>query len=405
MGKVCRRPIQPAGASLPVLSIPIRLALFYGAYFLAIGVMLPFWPAWLASRGLGPVEIGAVLAVAFWVKVVAHPTVAGMADATGAVRALLTTLAVGSVCVFALFGLAEGFWAFALLAGLGGICFQTILPVGEATALAAAKAGGHDYGRIRVWGSITFILAALGVGALIDRNGPEMIWISLLGALVLLVGACALLPGVAGARTRKPWSWSAMMALAGTRSFLLFTATAGAVQISHAVYYGFGTIIWQRMGFPETAIGTLWTLGVVAEIVLFWFAGRLGRFGSARALLALAITGAILRWGLTPFADSPWTAAPLQLLHALTFGAAHLGAMRYLQDNAPEELGATAQALYYALVGGVLMGCAMPLGGWLYQSFDTLAYLAMALVSTLALIPLALLGRVQPALSSSTADR
>src|SRR3546814_16040655 len=110
----------------------------------------------------------------------------------------------------------------------------------------------------------------------------------------------------------------------------------------------------------------LWTLGVVAEIVLFWTAGRLGRFGSPPFLLALAGIGVILRWPLTAIADTVAAAAILQVLHALTFGAAHLGAMRYLQDNTPPGLEATAQALYYAPLTGALLGGFMPLAGGLY---------------------------------------
>src|SRR3546814_12922637 len=109
------------------------------------------------------------------------------------------------------------------------------------------------------------------------------------------------------------------------RRFLAFVAAAGSAQASHGVFYGFGTIAWRRIGFDDTVIGMLWTLGVVAEIVLFWTAGRLGRFGSPPFLLALAGIGVILRWPLTAIADTVAAAALLQVLHAPTFGAAHPG--------------------------------------------------------------------------------
>lgn len=376
-------------------SDPTRLSIFIGAYFLAIGIILPYWPVWLESRGLDPQQIGLVLAVTFWVKLFSHPLVSAIADATGRVRATLTALAVLSVLVYTAFGLVDGFWAFAMLSVGIALCFQTIMPIGEALTLAVVKAGGHDYGRIRLWGSITFIAAAFGLGMGVERFGPAVIWPSLIGCMVLLLISCRLLPEVE-TRTGKPWSWRDAGALAGRPWFILFVITAGSIQAGHAVYYAFGTITWQRMGFSETAIGSLWTLGVVAEIVLFWFAGRLGRMGSAKVLLALGIFGTLVRWPLTPFADTLWLAAPVQILHALTFGAAHLGAMRFLQENAPRGLEATTQAFYYAMVSGVILGTAMPAAGWIYETQGPVAaYLgagALGLVAIAAFVPLFLSG-------------
>lgn len=381
------------------LSTPARLGLFYGAYFLVVGVMVPYWPVWLEGRGMGPEQIGAILAVTFWVKVVANPSVSAVADATGRVRATLTALAGMAVLVFLGFGLLDGFWTYIALAALSAICFQTILPIAEALSLAAVKSGGHDYGKIRLWGSITFIIAALGMGLVIERLGSESVWVALVGCMLVVLLSSRVLPET-GTRTSRPWSWSAVGALVTRPRFLLFVATAGAVQAGHATYYAFGTLIWLEMGFQETAIGLLWTLGVVAEIVLFWFAGRLGKFGSAEVMLAIAIVGTLIRWPLMPYADTPWLAVPLQLLHALTFGAGHLGAMRFLQENTPEGLGATAQALYYALVSGVLMGTVMPIAGFLFQHHGaTTAYLAaggMGLLALVAFVPL-LLMRPSPA--------
>ena len=132
----------------------IRLAMFYTAYFAVTGFLLPYWPAWLEARGLDPVTIGAVLSVGFWIKLVAHPGMAAVADATGALRGLTIALAVSSLIVFAGFGLAESPWHYLALAALVGITFQSIMPLGEALALAEIKARKLDYGRIRIWGSV-----------------------------------------------------------------------------------------------------------------------------------------------------------------------------------------------------------------------------------------------------------
>jgi len=361
-----------------------RLSFFYAAYFTVVGISLPYWPAWLESRGLSPVAIGTILAVGFWVKLAAHPALATVADATGALKRTTVLLASGALAVFAAFALAEPFWSYLALAFLLGVTFQSILPLGEALALGEIKQRGLDYGRIRIWGSVTFILAAFATGAATERFGDDAILALIVAATALLLASCLLLPA-RQERARKPWSWSAAARLVADRRFLVFIAAAGSVQASHAVLYGFGTIAWRAGGFGEGAIGVLWAIGVVAEIVVFALAARLGRFGTAPMLLAAAAVGAIVRWPLTAITDDLIAVGVLQVLHGLTFGAAHLGAMRHLQDTVPEGLEATAQAFYYALVSGVILGIAMPAAGALYAGHGQAAYFAMGALGALGL--------------------
>lgn len=360
-----------------------RLSLFYAAYFGVTGIMLPYWTVWLEGRGLSPIAIGMLLAITFWIKLVAHPLMAGIADAYAAVRGMTILLSSLGLLVFIGFAWAEPMWSYIALAVLAAVTIQTVLPLGESIAQAEVRTRDLDYGRIRTWGSVAFVAAAALGGWALERFGPGIIHPLILISLVCVILAAVALPRRA-APARRRWSWTAVGKLVLRRQFLLFVAAAGLVQASHGVYYAFGTIAWRNLGFGETIIGGLWVLGVGAEILLFWLAGRLGRFGTAQALLMLGAVGALIRWPLTALADTPWEAAPLQLLHALTFGAAHLGAMRFLRETAPEGMEATAQALYYALVGGVIMGLAMPAAGWLYARFGLDAYHAMGAFGLIA---------------------
>ncbi len=149
--------------------VAVRLALFYTAYFAVAGIMLPYWPAWLESRGLDPVTIGAVLAVGFWIKLAAHPAMAAIADASGALRGLTVLLSGGALVVYAAFWMADEVWHYLVLAGLAGITFQSIMPLGEALALAEVKARRLDYGRIRIAGSLSFMAAAALCGWAVDH--------------------------------------------------------------------------------------------------------------------------------------------------------------------------------------------------------------------------------------------
>jgi len=186
--------------------------------------------------------------------------------------------------------------------------------------------------------------------------------------------------------------WRAL--LAGRH--LLFLATATLIAASHSVYYAFGTLNWQAQGHSDTAIAVLWAEGATAEAVFFfWGAKAVARWGPA-ALLAAGGLSAALRWSVLAFAVDLRILALVQLLHAGTLAAAHLGAMHYLTRAVPPRLAATGQAVYSATVGGLGYGVFMLASGWLYGSFGGHAYLAMAALGAAAAALALALGRAVP---------
>src|SRR5262249_14985470 len=146
-----------------------------------------------------------------------------------------------------------------------------------------------------------------------------------------------------------------------------------------AVYYGFSTLNWTRAGLSGHAIGALWAIGVVAEIVVFALAGSFAWLGPA-ALLGLGAAGAIIRWSAMALEPHLLWLVALQCLHGLSFGATHLGAVQYLARAAPERLGATAQG-YLAIALGVVMAAFMALSGSLYGAYGPRAYSVMAIAA------------------------
>jgi MFS transporter, PPP family, 3-phenylpropionic acid transporter len=184
--------------------------------------------------------------------------------------------------------------------------------------------------------------------------------------------------------------------LARTAEFQLFLSAAGAVQAAHAVFYAFGVLHWQKLGIPNGAIGLLWATGVAAEIGLFAFSRSIVRkFGSVE-LIAAGAAAAIVRWLAMAF-DPPFLIlVPLQVLHALTFGATHLGAMHFIARTVGSERAGTAQALHASATNGIAMGGAMLLSGVLYARLGGQSYLAMALIAVLGLLASIGLMRRQP---------
>ena len=174
--------------------------------------------------------------------------------------------------------------------------------------------------------------------------------------------------------------------MARDRRFWRFVAIAAALQASHQVYYGFGTLYWRSLGFSDAMIGVLWAEGVVAEIVLFWLGGRLlARVGPLGLMIAGGAAG-IVRWGLMGLVPGLGAAFALQTLHALTFGATHLGAMNYLSRTVPPDAAASAQALYAGASSGIGSGLVMLGAGAAYAEFGGRAYLFMTALSALGLV-------------------
>ncbi|HIJ62886.1 MAG TPA: MFS transporter, partial [Rhodospirillaceae bacterium] len=143
------------------------------------------------------------------------------------------------------------------------------------------------------------------------------------------------------------------------------------------IYYGFATLHWRAAGLSGPLIGALWAEGVIAEVVLFAFGRRVVARLGPRRLLAIAGAAGVLRWSVLGLTSDPWAVAAVQLLHAATFGATHLGAMHFISAAAPAGLSARAQALYASVTVGLAPGLAMLAAGGLYQAMAGQAFLVM----------------------------
>ena len=355
----------------------IRLALFYGAFFVYLGLSMPFIPAWLAAKGLDPREIGIVLAAPMAARVVAVPLASRIADRFGVLRRALIAASLASVAGFALVGAVSGFLAILVAYAMAAAVLAPVLPLAEAFALRGLRRHAASYGSVRLWGSVTFILANVGGGLLLARLGAANVIWAVVAALGLgAAAALALdpLPPEAGegAEAGRP-----AKSLWRSPAFVAVVLGASLIQASHAVMYGFATLQWSARGIPGPAIGVLWAIGVIAEVALFALSRRIAGWLDARGLIVLGGLGGVVRWTAMAF-DPPVAALPLlQGLHALSFAATHLGTMQYLVQSTPARRGATAQGDFVA-VQGIVFAAAMGLSGGLVQGYGNGAYGAMA---------------------------
>jgi PPP family 3-phenylpropionic acid transporter len=354
-----------------------RLGLFYAGLFVVVGIQMPFFPLWLAAKGLEAEAIGVVIAAPIAVRLVVVPVVARLADRRGALRQVLTVSSVGAATAYVAVGLAQGFPAILATVVLAAAIAAPGIPLTDAYALKGLTLRGRAYGPVRLWGSAAFVAANFGAGFASAYIAPTgYIWLIVAASALAAAVSLMLRPLRPGGEPEgaAPHRASRLLAMPG---FLPVAAGASLIQASHAVYYGFSTLDWTAKGLSGSIIGALWALGVAAEIVLFLVSARLPAALGPRMLLLIGAAGAVVRWGAMALDPPLILLAAVQCLHALSFGASFLGAVQFLARAAPDGEAATAQA-YFSTMQGIVMAAATGISGVLYGSFGALAYVAMA---------------------------
>lgn len=366
------------------MSAAFRLSLHFGGMFLVIGIMMPFWPVWLSHKGLTSTEIGMVLAAGSIVRVFLSPLIARLCDRLGERKRPIIVLSVMALLLFLPFIFLDDFVPILMLQACFAGILGPLMPLSDSLSMIGVRKHGIDYGRVRLWGSLTFIVGASGVGFFLKGADPDMIWIAIAVAILLAVFCSLSLPDFRAPAADK--NSAPLTRVLGDKTFLVFVGATACIQGSHALYYGFGTLHWLHQGLGEGVIGLLWAEGVIAEIILFVYAANaVRRIGAAR-LIALGGLACLIRWALMAHADTLPLIVALQLLHAFTFGAAHLGAVYFIADRMPDEVSATAQTVYALLVSGLGIGLTSSVAGHLYEDFEGQAYLAMAVMGAVGMI-------------------
>jgi MFS transporter, PPP family, 3-phenylpropionic acid transporter len=373
----------------------LRLGFFYAAFFLFGGIQLPFFPLWLEARGLDARSIGLIIAAPTLVRIVATPIITHQADRRRALKTTLVTASIAATLAMCIVGLVHGAMAILVTFVTAAVAFSPMLSLTDAYALHGLGVRGLAYGPVRLWGSVAFIAGNVGAGFVLGWLAPgQLIWLLVAALAVSVAAAIVLKPVEAGGKPVEAAPAPAPLpkTLIRNRAFLAVALAAGMVQSSHAVYYGFSTLHWRSEGYDGTLIGVLWGIGVLAEVVLFAVSARLPKALHPTALLVIGGLGAIMRWTAMAF-DPPAALLPLlQLLHACSFGAAHLGAMGFLSRAVPRELGATAQG-FVSTWTGIVSASATAISGMVYAASGSRAYFVMAAMALVGVLSALYAGR------------
>lgn len=366
----------------------VRLAGFYLAYFAILGILLPYWPLYLQQAGYDPAVIGLVMAVMPATRIVSPAFWGWLADRTGHTLRLIHWTGFLAGATFALIVWRDRplFWLLATVLAFS-FCWNATLPLFEAVTLSHLARQLHRYSRVRLWGSIGFLLAVWGMGELLDRLVP-------IGALPwaiagLLVGQWSVSLAVPPIRERHPMTANvSLRAILRRGEVVGFFLSASLLQMAHGPYYAFYSLHLEALGFTDSEIGQLWALGVLAEIVLFSVLGRVHHYVGLRPLLlgSLALSG--VRWLLIGWGGARIGLLILaQLLHAASFGSAHAAAVQIVHRNFQGPHHAKGQALYSSLAYGVGGAIGSLYSGLLWQGWGaSWIFTSAAGISLLALV-------------------
>jgi len=339
------------------MSIPYwRLSGFYFFYFATLGGFIPYWSLYLKDFGFDPIEIGELSAFLVGTKIIAPNLSGWIADHTGKSIGIIRLAAFFATLIFAGFLWAHDYVGFALITIGFSFFWNAMLPQFEAVTLAHLRNEAHRYSRIRLWGSIGFIVAVLSIGAVLEHY-PVSLLPLIIGALLLLnAGITFVTPEAKSISLDR--AVHGMLKIIKIPEVLAFMAVNVLLQMAHAPYYVFYSIYLKHAQYSAMVTGLLWALGVLAEIVLFMNMRNLLKHCSLRAILLLSLGLATARWLMIGWGSYYlWVLIVAQLLHAATFGGTHVVAMYLLHRYFGEQHQGKGQALYTSLcfgLGGVL---------------------------------------------------
>jgi PPP family 3-phenylpropionic acid transporter len=328
-----------------------RLSGFYFFYFAYLGTFAPFFSLYLEETGLTAFDIGILMALPQVTRIIAPHLWSWLADRTSAPMRVVRLTGLAGTAVF--LGIFAGTQFALIFLTLFAMTFfwSAALPLLEATTLTHLGEETARYGAIRVWGSIGFIAAVVGVGHLLDYVSlsvvPVLVLAMMLGILVysFLVPEAPLVHHGGETSVGRVMFRPEVMALIGAGAFM---------SAAHGPYYTFFSIHLVGQGYSKAATGWLWALGVICEIGIFAWMPRLFRAYTLRAILIASFAAAVIRFlAIGWFAQSLAVLLFAQVLHAATFGSFHAASIGYVHKLFRGKLQSRGQAIYGSIAFGV----------------------------------------------------
>ena len=364
-----------------------RLSAYYFAYFVFIGVFLPYFGLYLQSLSFSAWDIGLLMSQMQLMRVFGPYLWGTLADRTGQRLRIIRLTGVMTLIVFSFFFFIHRFEAYLIAIAALAFFWAAALPLVEALTFDHLREHSSRYSRVRMWGSIGYIAAALGTGILLDYLPLSSLqWLCML--TLVSIPCCAFLLPEMPLRHAEHEPPPVLNILRQASVAALFAACF-AMSVAHGALNIFYPILLTDHGYSKSTVGSLLSLGVLSEIAAFFFMSWVLRHCRLRRILLLSFTIAVVRFPMIGWGVAfPVVLVLAQLLHGLTFGSFHAAAITAVNRWFPGRARSRGQALYASLTfgaGGLLGGL---LSGWTWDHLG--GELTFALSSVYALVGLIL---------------
>ena len=371
----------------PRLTPELRTTAFYFTYFMGPGAAVMFLPIWLSGKGISTEQIGIINAVPVFIILALNLIVGRVADRAKDWRQVIVIGAlIAGIVPIGLFFVNE-FWGILLFWTLASLPGGAVGPVLDAATMRMSRRNGSDFGSIRAWGTVGYMLFNGLTGFLVVWFGAG-IFVPLFVGLALLRAAASLQlpafrapPGQATVAAVRPVAGK--LAEIITRPWFILPLIGFALVFgTHIVLNAFGALLWKEQGISEDIIGPLIALGAASEAGMMFLWKRFGGRVSARHLILVSALVSVLRWAAMAFSPPVWALVLLQLSHGVTFALGYLGCVHFIANWTSEDIAAETQSLFTVLqqVASVI---ALVSFGWLVGLFGAHAYLFAALAAVM----------------------
>jgi len=359
---------------------PLVIGSQYFIYFGVLGIFLPFFNLYCYHLGFSGFRIGILSAVRS-VAMVLFPMIWGaLADRLDARRPIYILCCFCSALIWMLYLFTVDFWPMLAITILYGIFYSPIISFLEAFSMDILGKEKKSYGRIRVWGSVSFIAVVLVLGKVIDLYSVEMIVVLVLAGSLMLAVISLKIPDVLITKMNRLSSGSRRFL---ERRVLVFLFCAFLMLVSHGAYYGFFSIHLENLGFGNTFIGLTWALASAAEILVMLRSGQIFNRFSINTVLIFSFMVAALRWLILFFVQSAALILLSQVLHALTYGTFHIASILYIDRLAPDKAKTLGQAVNNAISYGLGLMVGFFINGYLYEITGSFALFLISCLTAL----------------------
>ncbi|WP_019613144.1 3-phenylpropionate MFS transporter [Psychromonas ossibalaenae] len=357
------------------------LTLYFVAFYFVWGVFLPFWGVWLSGQGISAEDIGLLFSVGLVLRFVSSMGLLPLVSSGSSILRLLRVLSFLTLLAFAVLFYLQGYLWLSVITLTINFVIGPLVPLGDIIGTRLVNQIQLDYGRVRLWGSLSFIAGSSCIGWLIVEYGqPSILWL-IVGASAVMwtVSLLKLTPQLDDGQTQEQGVKQSLLSLLKQRNVLLFLIVVGSIQGSHGAYYAFSSIYWKGIGISESNIAWLWAIAVAAEVLLMRFNKKLFTNWSIKQMILLGLCAGIARWWVISFTDNVYLLAVVQTFHAFTFAVTHLAAIRYISQQKNIDM-VPYQTLYSGVALGLLMALFTYVSGIFYEQLQGQVFLIMSLL-------------------------